>query len=641
MPATQRAVSAIAFASLALFLSSCGSSSSSTAKSAQAPIFTSTAPTAAAQGSAYSYTVAATDPAGGTVTYALTTSPTGAAIGSDNITWTPTAAQSRTGNSFTVTATTSEGGSATQSWTVSPTGTVTVTTTSTNWTASGPVTFPGGYPVVDAFLQNSDGSISILTGSLISDGVYNISNVPAGYYWLVLGNNTTQEFNAFWTNTSNFDAGQNLVGSPTPITSTPETTTFILSLSGLNTATPPGYVVFATDNTIPAPVALQPPAGAGTLNIVFATTYGPDSTVDWSQIGNAFLLQYDAASVGSLNFLTLGPELTLSGLAFTDGATNNLTETLQPSPQVFLNLAVEGSQWADLFNNAAPSVATPESSWLSVSAQPYVTGGVYTSQDYQGPDLFLAMPTPVPELGSTPVPPLFANCAPGFSMLSNEPAILTDQSPGTLQYDDPFPSSWTRSLSFCESGAAIIPVGTPPINVNFMFSSGVTSAPSSNPIVPLVSQVQSPTINGGSLFTAATVNTTALTLSWLAPASGSPYGYSVTSWLVTSLPPSGAQFSSAGTFSTSQTSVALPPLTAGSTYIFEITTMVDGSANIQTSPYRSTLPTGYATVVSAPITISSGATTPEIRGDASVLKRLTQPKPSAPGQAQTVRTITK
>jgi hypothetical protein len=619
----RRLLLALAAASFCLLLSSCGSGNSSMHATGPAPVFSSTPVTAAAQGSAYSYQVAATDPAGGTVTFSLTTSPTGAALNSNTVTWTPTASQSRNPNNFTVTATTSEGGTATQSWTVSPTGTVTVTSMVTDWTPSGSVTIPESQPVENALVPNADGSITVLQGTVVSPGVYNISNVPAGYYWLVLGINTTQLFNAFWTNTSNFDAGSNHAGSPTSITSSPETTTFNFSVSGLNTASAPDYVVFMTDSSVVPALPMQPPSGAQTLNALFATNYGPYNIVDWSQVNNAFLLQYDATSLGSLDLLTLGPEFTLSDLSLTNGATNTITETLQSSPQTSLNLSVQGSLWANLLNNAGPSAATPNVSWLSVATQPYVTGGTNAVVNFLNPNLYLAMPAQVPGLQTTSSWPI-GTCAPGLvPPITTQPAITTDQNFGTLQYGDPFPTSWTRNQDFCQSASVMIPVGPPLTNFPFTFSDGESVAPSSSPIVPVVSQVQSPMLNGTSLFTEATVDSTTLTLSWSAPATGAPYAYSIVPWQIIPIQ-NGVEFASAGTFSTAQTSVTLPPLIPAN-YIFVVTAQVDATANIQTSPYRSTLPTGYADVVSAPITINSSATGPEIHGNADMVKRLSQP----------------
>ncbi|MGB9085182.1 MAG: hypothetical protein WCC46_11215, partial [Terriglobales bacterium] len=59
------------------FLVACGSGSHSAPLS---PVFTSTPVTAASQGVSYSYTLAATDPAGGTVTFSLVTEPAGSTL---------------------------------------------------------------------------------------------------------------------------------------------------------------------------------------------------------------------------------------------------------------------------------------------------------------------------------------------------------------------------------------------------------------------------------------------------------------------------------------------------------------------------------------------------------------------------------
>jgi hypothetical protein len=72
--------------------------------------------------------------------------------------------------------------------------------------------------------------------------------------------------------------------------------------------------------------------------------------------------------------------------------------------------------------------------------------------------------------------------------------------------------------------------------------------------------------------------------------------------------------------------MTLPPLTAGDTYVFVIITEVDGVANMQTSPYRSQLPTAFATVMSAQVTISGGASGPQLRGDPKELKRFLHPQ---------------
>ena len=48
-------------------------------------------------------------------------------------------------------------------------------------------------------------------------------------------------------------------------------------------------------------------------------------------------------------------------------------------------------------------------------------------------------------------------------------------------------------------------------------------------------------------------------------------------------------------------------LTPGKTYLIDITARVDAKANMETSPYRTAIPSASANVVSAPIKISTDA----------------------------------
>ena len=146
--------------------------------------------------------------------------------------------------------------------------------------------------------------------------------------------------------------------------------------------------------------------------------------------------------------------------------------------------------------------------------------------------------------------------------------------------------------------------------------------PSSSPsLAPLALPVVSPTINSSSLFTGSTLDTTVVTLSWSAPQGAAPIGYMVTGWSETPVQ-NGFEIEEIGQFGTAKTSITLPPLIANQTYFFYITTLVDAAANMETSPFRSALPTGFANVVSAPITISAGATMQAIHGDAQLFEKL-------------------
>lgn len=85
----------------------------------QPPVITSSAPTTATEGQLYSYQAAASDPNGDTLTWTLTTKPTGMTVGASTglVQWTPSSSQ--VGN-HSVTLQVSDGAvSASQSWTIS------------------------------------------------------------------------------------------------------------------------------------------------------------------------------------------------------------------------------------------------------------------------------------------------------------------------------------------------------------------------------------------------------------------------------------------------------------------------------------------------------------------------------------------
>jgi hypothetical protein len=132
-------------------------------------------------------------------------------------------------------------------------------------------------------------------------------------------------------------------------------------------------------------------------------------------------------------------------------------------------------------------------------------------------------------------------------------------------------------------------------------------------------------IGTGSLFAPATVTTTTPTLSWSAPAGATPTGYRVQVFVAMTLPSGAVVYEPAGFLTTAKTSVTLLPLSGGNTYVFSITAVVDGGANFETKPFRSALPSGTASVVSAPITISTSAAQTRIHGNARVVKQLYQP----------------
>jgi len=600
------------------FLVACGSSSH---PAPQNPVFTSTPVTAASQGVSYSYTLAATDPAGGSITFSLPTAPAGATITGSTINWTPAAAESRASNSFEAMATTSSGGTATQSWTVTPTGTVTVNWVNTDWTPAGAVQIPQPATFVpSALVPQADGSLQLLTGTSISPGVFQIQQVPGGYYWLTQG--TPQGLSlppvAFWTNSSTFDLGRDSVGAQTGVLGTSESITLNFNVSGLDPSATPGVVGFLTDNPPVPPIYLTATPGQSTLT----GSVGISSRIDWTTVNTAFLGQYEPSSLGTLNNLVLGPGFSLTNMQLVNGAQNQINGTLVASPTASLNLSIPGSQWASMMQNVGPGVASPTGSSLSIAAEPYVVGVNAKAAIFAptvGATLYMVQPDPPSGI------PFGLSACPNMPFLFSdaiEPSVVSDTNFGTLSYGDPYPSNWTRQLLFCQSVSVPFVAGSHSFPMFLNYSLAVD--PAKPTLAPLAAPVVSPTINGASLFTTSSVNTTTEALSWSAP-SGTPYGYTV---LVFQLIPiqNGLEFLVIGTYSTAQTSMTLPPLTAGNTYVFLIVTQADGAANMQTSPYHSQLPTGSATVISNPILVNAGAVAPQLRGDPKQWERFLRPQ---------------
>jgi hypothetical protein len=186
------------------------------------------------------------------------------------------------------------------------------------------------------------------------------------------------------------------------------------------------------------------------------------------------------------------------------------------------------------------------------------------------------------------------------------PSLTADVEAGTVQYNDPFPAAWRRTFRVCQSALVTVPLpggGTQGINLT---NAQTTSLPTTT-VKPLLSGVQNPKLNGADLFTASTANSTAVTLSWDPPAIGTPFGYSVSIMSPTTVT-GGSQvvYVTSAILGTAKTSMTIPSdlLRAGQTYFFVITSLVDGKANMETSPHRSLLPTASAQLVSASVTIN-------------------------------------
>jgi hypothetical protein len=602
---------------LSLILAGCGGGSTRVQHPPPpVPMFTSTPATAAEEGTPYSYELAATVSGSSAITFALTTAPAGATLSSGNINWTPTHAESRIGNAFTVTATTAAGGSATQSWTVIPTGNVNITDVTTYWTPAGSTNVPPtwalkGFPSL--LVPQSDGSLQGLQGAANADASFTIPNVPAGFYWLELAPAVY-----YWTSTSDFDAGLDVIGEP--LSSGPDTTTiFDYAVSGITPSSNADDYLTVQSNVrgflTPLPGAIAP--NTTTLNLGITV----NGNVDWSHVSTLYLSQFQYTTSGSFTGYLLGPSQTLTDVSISNGTTNRIDATLTSAPPISLAIDIVGSSWAAIAPLVGPGSPAPTYSAFSAFAQPYATDRyalAMTGSPF-GPDLPLLSTGTVPT-NTSPFGPsygcgAFISYSTQTSPNTGVSPVVTDTNFGPLSYDDPYPTNWLRLFQYCQVSTINLPRPNSTATDTFLVSTEETTLLPTNSVAPLLTPVQSPALNGSSLFQTATLNTGNLQFSWAPPSIGQPYGYFLEVYSLTplALPIGTSVYLNAGSYVTTETSLALPSTLPDGTYVFAIVAAADANANVETSPNRHKVPMAHSTVISAPFVISAGATSTDAK----------------------------
>jgi hypothetical protein len=570
--------------------------------------FSSVPVTAADEGALYSYQLTATSSDGSAVNFSLSQAPEGASLSGGNISWTPAHAQARSANQFTVSASTASGGAAQQTWSVSPNGVVVISAILTYWTPSGsidePTPFLADQPFPAAILVLADGQTVRLQGATNPDGTFSIPHVPPGYYWLQFAPTAS-----FWTSTSTFDAGRDFIGNPLRTTNQ-AVTTLDVSL------TPPSPVVdhdlFAiSGNLIDFPDALVLyPAFSGPVKFSLPI----NGNIDLSSLNTLFFRQYHSVATGGFTGNVLSSALTESNLKITNGTVNAVGGSLLSPPSSNVQLNIKGSEWVNTLQNAAPSPVTEVATSFDVSVQPFLKTHVAT------------IPGPPASPNLTLLSWTGNNSGSGFVLLSlisgscrNYPAgqnsfarfgpdpIVSDQDFGSISFGDPYPSDWLRTFDYCQIGGVQIPRPNSTVTDTFIISSGQTTALPTGTVSPVIGPVQSPMLNGVSLFQVSILNTSAVKLSWSPPNGVAPVGYSVQVFQYLPGATTLLTYAPAGTYYTAKNSIDVPFLVAGNSYIFQITAHVNAGANFENSPFRSDLPVAHSTVISNSITLSAGS----------------------------------
>jgi hypothetical protein len=425
------------------------------------------------------------------------------------------------------------------------------------------------------------------------NGVFNIPNVPAGYYWLEISPR-----DIYWTSSSNFDMGHDYAAQKATVVPTTSTTNISFQLTGLDPTTGSGWiqVLLPVGPMMPFENTTSPGSSTGTVGAII------NGNVDYSGYKNAFMTQYEPAALSPVNGFALGPELSVTNLALTNGAVNTINETLNPPVPASMDLAIKASEWTPLFDHVAPSAPSAMGGVFDASVQPYGTAQIVNAAQ----NINLIWSPSSGNFGPALLPSCFGASSSFSGLPALPPALATDFDAGTVQYSDPFPTTWLRSFSVLQCAAVSIALPGGNSTQTFILTNSQSTALPTAALEPLISPVQNPKINGADLFAANTIGGTAVTLSWSAPAIGKPSGYQVQISIPTTLPSGASVYSPVATLSTAKTKITVPLnlLPPNGTCLFVITALVDGQANMETSPHHSALPVASADVVSAPITIN-------------------------------------
>ena len=429
--------------------------------------------------------------------------------------------------------------------------------------------------VVNAFVPTGQGPYAILPGQGAANGTFSIPNVEVANYWFHLGTSW------LWTNESVIDAGSSSEGRPNAVFDKATVNFSVSNMTAWKSGDSLEYWtpnVYEVDSDItPSQNSQYTPPAPGATSYTDSPTW-VQGLVDTTQGDQFFLMHLGAITLGGFTFDALEETFSPSGTILqTPNSTTSFSGNFaQVAQNQTIRVAARASQFAQFAATAGPG-ATPDVG----------TFGIYIT-------------TPAPEL-------LFGNDDPALFGLRPTAGITADFDLGDAQYGDPFPANYVRYYAYQQN--SLVPF-TSPGATQPSFLPAATQAVTVNPpsaavpISPVVGPVSSITINGAAFTQAMPGVGTTPTVSWQAPTVGSATDYRV---VIFRLGVNGNGLSTrtrvAG-LSTAATSVQVPPgiLTAGSTYLLEITALHRSGEDPRANLFKSTFPYGISQVVTYQLT---------------------------------------
>jgi hypothetical protein len=568
---------------------------------APAPSFTSTAPTVATEGVAYTYTITATDPVNTEIAYTVKSGPTGVTISDNVLLWTPTHEQSRVSNQFDVTATTRAGGSADQQFTITPTGVIRGTAIDNYFTASGTVKQPEDLSHTYIGISYLDGTAwNTVQGVGKADGSFTVRGVPAGNYWLAIASG------GYWTSASELDLGQNFLGRPDAVNAS-SGSSISLQFAGLSPFGEKDQLEIFNPNLV------QNVDWTANLNIgdrTFSTMWNWDGPLSDPSKGDAwYVIQDQVSSAGNIAWHTLVRATPAINFTQTDSHETEMMGELVAAPTTSVHVVAKGSQFAAALPNVG-SAASPHSATIGIYTQPFSAAGGSLGQ------------------------------AEDLLQTEDQTPIIEDLDFGDMAIGNPFPASWTPYVA-----------GTWEINVPFtatgatetvqypaeLYVSSTQMPTKDTPIVPEITPVLNMQLNGTAFAQYTTVPTVSPKLSWDVPSTGTPTGYRITIYQLTSAQTQ-SYYQQVIDLFTKDHAITVPAgiLDAGNEYFFVVRVYLAPTVDFTTAPYRGAFPWAHADMVT-PVISTRGAQALTISGAPNALQHVLQRPANAPAAGSPLR----